>query len=72
MKAKRIGQKPLPKKKNYDVFRQVWAFVVRNANLSRRYLGWEIVFLVYHIVSSLSIGFLAKSMDPTGTKDNLL
>jgi ABC-2 type transport system permease protein len=55
-------------KKKYNVFRQIFAFVLRNCNLSKKYLGWEIVFLVYHIVGALAIGFLAKSMDSQGTQ----
>ncbi len=38
--------------------RSSWAFVERNFHLSRRYLGWEIVFLVYAIVNSVSIGLI--------------
>ncbi|WP_324716340.1 ABC transporter permease [Carboxydochorda subterranea] len=34
------------------------AFVERNVNLSRRYLGWEVVFLVYTVVNTLSIGLI--------------
>ncbi len=60
-------------KKKYNVFIQIWAFVKRNFNLSKKYLGWEIVFLIYHVVGALAIGFLAKSMDATGTRfDSLL
>ncbi|MFO7710936.1 MAG: ABC transporter permease [Candidatus Woesearchaeota archaeon] len=44
------------------VYRQVFAFVLRNFNLSKRYLPWEVVFLVYHIVGALAIGFLAENM----------
>ena len=44
------------------MYRQVRAFVIRNFHLSRRYLPWELVFLVYHIVGALAIGFLAKNM----------
>lgn len=53
------------------VFRQLLAFVIRNFNLSKRYFEWEIVFLVYHIVGALAIGFLAKSMGSNG-QDNLM
>ena len=35
-----------------------YAFVERNFNLVKRYLGWEIVFLVYNIVNALTIGFI--------------
>ncbi|MBN1175703.1 ABC transporter permease [Candidatus Woesearchaeota archaeon] len=59
--------------KKYNVLRQLRAFIVRNSNLTKRYWEWEIVFLIYHTVSALAIGFLATSMDPTGQKfDSLL
>lgn len=45
------------------IIRQLIAFVLRNVNLSKRYLGWEIVFLIYHVVGALAIGFLAMSME---------
>ena len=35
-----------------------YGFVERNFNLVKRYLGWEIVFLVYNIVNALTIGFI--------------
>ncbi|MEW6045600.1 MAG: ABC transporter permease [Bacillota bacterium] len=38
--------------------RSSWAFVDRNFHLVRRYVGWEMVFLVYTIVNSLSIGLI--------------
>lgn len=38
--------------------RASYAFVERNFNLVKRYLGWEIVFLVYAIVNSLTIGLI--------------
>ncbi|MEO0226179.1 MAG: ABC transporter permease [candidate division WOR-3 bacterium] len=34
------------------------AFLERNFALVRRYLGWEIVFMVYNIVNALVIGFI--------------
>lgn len=37
-----------------------WAFVERNFNLTRRYLGWEIVFLIYTIVNGLTIAMIGK------------
>jgi ABC-2 type transport system permease protein len=43
--------------------RASWAFVERNYHLTRRYLGWEIVFLAYSLVSSLSILFIGASME---------
>jgi len=41
-----------------------WAFVERNFNLSRRYLGWELVFLVYTIVNGLTIALIGKGQGP--------
>lgn len=35
-----------------------WAFVERNFALSRRYIGWEFVFLVYSSVNALTIGLI--------------
>ena len=39
-----------------------YAFLERNVNLTRRYLGWEICFLVYSMVSTFSIGLIGKTM----------
>ncbi|MHB9145104.1 MAG: ABC transporter permease [Symbiobacteriia bacterium] len=41
-----------------------FAFVERNFNLVRRYLGWEVVFLVYTVVNTLTIGLIG--VDSTG------
>jgi ABC-2 type transport system permease protein len=38
--------------------KSLYAFVERQFNLVKRYLGWEIVFLVYTIVNALTIGFI--------------
>ena len=38
--------------------KSLYAFVERNFNLVKRYLGWEIVFMVYNIVNALTIGFI--------------
>jgi len=42
--------------------RASYAFVERNFNLTRRYWGWEIVFLIYSLVNSLAILFLGASV----------
>jgi len=39
-----------------------YAFVERNFNLVKRYWGWEVVFLVYNVVNSLSITFIGAAM----------
>jgi ABC-2 type transport system permease protein len=36
-----------------------YAFVERNFNLVKRYINWEIVFLAYTIVNTLTIGLIA-------------
>src|SRR5579875_1411579 len=38
--------------------RATYAFFERNWNLTRRYLAWEIVWLVYNIVNAMSITFI--------------
>jgi ABC-2 type transport system permease protein len=37
------------------------AFIERNFNLSRRYWGWELAFLVYAVASALSISFIGAA-----------
>jgi ABC-2 type transport system permease protein len=41
-------------------------FFERQRNLYRRYWVWEVVWLVYSIVSTLSIGYLASGLDAVG------
>jgi ABC-2 type transport system permease protein len=36
-------------------FRATYAFMERNAFLVKRYLSWEMVWLVYSIANSLSV-----------------
>ncbi|MBX6771513.1 MAG: ABC transporter permease [Chloroflexi bacterium] len=45
-----------------EELRASYAFVERNINLTRRYWGWEIVFLVYSIVNSLAVTFIGAAM----------
>ena len=42
--------------------RASYAFVERNINLTRRYWGWEVVWLVYSVVNALSITFIGAAM----------
>ncbi len=42
--------------------RASYAFVERNVNLTKRYWGWEVVFLVYSIVNSLAVTFIGAAM----------
>ena len=40
----------------------VWGFVERSWRLVQRYWAWEVMWLVYSLAMTLSIGFLAKGM----------
>ena len=42
--------------------RASYAFVERNLNLTKRYWGWEVVWLVYSIVNSLAVTFIGAAM----------
>lgn len=51
--------------------RATYAFFERNWNMTRRYLGWEAVWLVYNIVNAMSVTFIGASASLiTGTKVN--
>jgi ABC-2 type transport system permease protein len=43
--------------------RASYALVERNVNLSKRYWGWELVFLLYTVAQSASVILIAKSVD---------
>jgi ABC-2 type transport system permease protein len=40
-----------------------YAFFERNWNLTRRYLGWEVVWLIYSLVNALTILFIAAATE---------
>jgi ABC-2 type transport system permease protein len=44
----------------------VIAFVERQFNLCKRYMAWEIVFLFYTIINTLTIAFIAVGMQKQG------
>ena len=46
--------------------RASYAFIERNFNLSKRYFAWEIVFMVYSVVQSLSVLYIGDSMGQGG------
>jgi ABC-2 type transport system permease protein len=39
-----------------------YAFVERNFNLSKRYFGWEVAFLVYAVAGALSVSLIGQSV----------
>jgi ABC-2 type transport system permease protein len=43
-----------------------WAFIERQTNLWKRYWAWELVWLVYGIVNTLAITFIAKEVGQQG------
>jgi len=43
-----------------------WAFIERQTNLWKRYWLWEVVWVVYGVVNTLAITFIAKEAGRTG------
>ncbi|HXH21190.1 MAG TPA: ABC transporter permease [Dehalococcoidia bacterium] len=43
-----------------------WAFVERQTNLWKRYWAWELVWLLYGVVNTLAITFIAEQVDQAG------
>jgi ABC-2 type transport system permease protein len=53
----------------FPISRQVslgWAFVERQTNLWKRHWAWEVVWLVYGVVNTLAITFIAKQLTEEG------
>jgi ABC-2 type transport system permease protein len=44
----------------------IWAFIERQTNLWKRYWAWELVWLVYGVVNTLAITFIAEEMGHAG------
>jgi ABC-2 type transport system permease protein len=42
------------------------AFVERNFNLTKRYWGWEVAWLVYSLAAALSVAFIGVAQDDAG------
>lgn len=47
-------------------FKASYAFIERNFNVVKRYWAWELVWLVYGIVNSLSVSFIGLGMGVLG------
>jgi ABC-2 type transport system permease protein len=43
--------------------RASFAFVERNFNLSKRYWGWEVAWLIYSVAGALSVSLIGRSMN---------
>src|SRR3954466_8124567 len=55
--------------RRFSVGRQVdlgWAFVERQTNLWKRHWAWEVVWLLYGVVNTLAITFIAKELSNNG------
>src|SRR5207237_4156809 len=53
----------------FDYVNTAYAFFERNWNLTKRYIGWEVVWLVYSLVNALTILFIAAATERiTGQK----
>jgi ABC-2 type transport system permease protein len=46
--------------------RASYAFFERNWNLSKRYWGWELVWLVYNVINALSVTLISKNSQVLG------
>lgn len=49
-----------------------YAFVERSFRLIRRYLAWEVVFLFYNIVNTLTIGFIGLTMQGASVRGQMV
>jgi len=47
--------------------RASYAFFERNWNLTKRYMGWEIVWLFYNVINALSVTLISKNTQVLGT-----
>jgi ABC-2 type transport system permease protein len=43
-----------------------YAFIERNFNIVRRYWGWELVWITYSVVNSLSVSYIGMGMEKLG------
>jgi len=51
--------------------RASYAFVERNINLSKRYWGWELVFLCYSVAGALSVLYIGRAAQEFGASSTL-
>ena len=58
--------KPLAAPRSTGPIILAWAFVERQTNLWKRYWAWELVWLVYGVVNTLAITFIAREVEQAG------
>ena len=44
-------------------FRASFAFVERNFNLTKRYWGWEVAFMVYSVAGALAVTLIGRDQN---------
>ncbi len=47
-------------------FRASYAFIERNFNIVKRYWAWELVWITYSVVNSLSVSYIGMGMEKLG------
>ncbi len=57
---------PIPMPQRQSRAGVAWAFIERQTNLWKRYWAWEIVWLVYGVVNTLAVTFIATQVGETG------
>jgi len=57
---------PFERGRHFGALNVTWAFIERQTNLWKRYWAWELVWLVYGVVNTLAITFIAKHVEQTG------
>ena len=61
----RISQ-PYERGGRFGALNLAWAFIERQTNLWKRYWAWEVVWLLYGVVNTLAVTFIAKQVGQTG------
>jgi ABC-2 type transport system permease protein len=61
-----LVSQPFERGRHFSPLNVTWAFIERQTNLWKRYWAWELVWLVYGVVNTLAITFIAKQVGQTG------
>ena len=61
-----LVSQPFERGRHFSPLNITWAFIERQTNLWKRYWAWELVWLVYGVVNTLAITFIAKQVGQTG------
>jgi ABC-2 type transport system permease protein len=61
-----VASRAYPRIRTAGAATLAWAFVERQTNLWKRYWAWELVWLVYGVVNTLAITFIAEEVGKQG------